>query len=186
MIHLISSIPSTIRKHILTGGLLTCLLIMVIFAWSGRPLQTQAAPDGIVSFQAAGSLEKSSAILSSWDENARLVAAFGLGFDYLFMPVYAITLTLACLATGETLQQVGRRYSNLAIWMARAALLAAGLDAIENLALTIMLLGQPANPWPLVAMICANSKFILLFLALIYAFYGPAVRLSIRLLKNTR
>jgi hypothetical protein len=186
MPHLLSIIPTPLRKRMLTTGLLLCLGIMLIFAWSGHPLQTEPAPDGIVSFQTAGTLEKAQAILLSWDNNARQVAAFGLGFDYLFMPVYAITLSLACLATADTLKQVGRRYSSLSVWLARAAFLAAGLDAIENLALVIMLLTQPANPWPLVSMVCANLKFVLLFLVLIYAFYGPAVQLSIKLLKNIR
>jgi hypothetical protein len=35
----------------------------------------------VVSLQLAGSVEKAQQIIASWDETARLMAAFGLGLD---------------------------------------------------------------------------------------------------------
>jgi hypothetical protein len=53
--------------------------------------------------------------------------------------------------------------------------LAAGLDAVENCALTLMLLNAPVEPWPQVAFWCAAAKFTLIvagpfaaLLALVY------------------
>lgn len=54
-----------------------------------EPLCTAEAPWGIVSLELAWSSAGAGRILDSWDDNARLHAAFSLGFDYLFLCAYA-------------------------------------------------------------------------------------------------
>jgi hypothetical protein len=46
--------------------------------------------------------------------------------------------------------------------------LAALLDYIENIALTIILLGSYSSWWPLLAFICATIKFILIIMGIFY------------------
>jgi hypothetical protein len=46
------------------------------------------------------------------------------------------------------------------------------LDAVENIALTTMLLGLVAAPWPAIAFWCATFKFILIAISLLFAAYG--------------
>ena len=50
-----------------------------------RPLRTPAAPQGIVSYELAGTLPRAQEILASWGERGRLFAGVGLGLDYLYL-----------------------------------------------------------------------------------------------------
>jgi len=51
-------------------------------------------------------------------------------------------------------------------------LAAALFDAVENFALWKILLGAWASPWPELAAVCAQVKFGLLLLGLVYALAG--------------
>ncbi len=163
------------RRQLFWGLLALTLALMLCLNLAGLPLVNQQAPSGIVSYELAWRLDKSQAILASWDGRAQRYAAFGLGLDYLFMPAYGGLFALACLGSGEALR---RRRWPLAGWGAKLAWgmrLAAGLDAVENLALSVMLLETPTRPWPEVAGACASLKFGLLFVGLVYSFYALAI-----------
>ena len=72
------------------------ILLMFVMGVTGSPLTTEAAPYGVVSFELAGSVENAQNIMNSWDADAELRAAFGLGLDYLFMVSYASTIAFGC------------------------------------------------------------------------------------------
>ena len=98
-----------------------------------------------------------------------LIAAFGLGFDYLFMPTYALVLSLGLLlAMGNK----KNRYAVFAGWMGWGVFVAAFFDAMENYALWRVLTGDVVSPYPEIAAICATIKFILLILGLVTALSG--------------
>ena len=159
---------------------LTVLLIFV-FAVSGAALTTKAAPYGVVSFELAGSVENAQKILTSWDADAQIRAAFGLGLDFLFMVLYAITIAFGCGMAARVLQRRNwplARWGNLLAW---AVILAALLDVIENLALTIVLFGNITSPWPEIARWCAIPKFVLIFIGIVYVLYGAVVALVERI-----
>lgn len=160
------------------GFLLVATLVVfaAISALNG-PLRTAAAPDGIVSFELAGSPATARAILASWDARAHVVAGLNLGVDYLFLVLYALTIGLGVLLVGEAL---GGWAIRLASWLAWAQVLAAGLDAVENLALIRWLLGSRAVFWPRIAAGCATMKFALVGLGLLFAFGGATVLLARR------
>jgi hypothetical protein len=170
------SLPEAWQRRLFWAGLAGSLVLMAVFNATGAPLNTPTAPFGIVSFELAGTPERAGAILASWDAGARERAAFGLGLDYLFMPLYAAAISTACLWAGRVLQ--GRRFplARLGAGLAAAVWLAAGLDALENLALARLLFAGPAPAWPQAAWACAAVKFALIFLGLVYAFLGAAVR----------
>ena len=67
--------------------ILTILLLgsAAWLAYMDRNLVSTAAPNGIISFELAGSLERSQAILQSWSEQARSAALLIQGFDYLYL-----------------------------------------------------------------------------------------------------
>ncbi|MCA9969657.1 MAG: hypothetical protein KC425_05555 [Anaerolineales bacterium] len=79
----------------------------------GRPLQTAAAPQGILSFEFAGTVPAAQAMVASWDANARAAAGLSLGLDFLYPPLYAAAIALACLAAAAQfaarLGRLGRR-----------------------------------------------------------------------------
>ncbi|GAB4503498.1 MAG: hypothetical protein Fur0043_04900 [Anaerolineales bacterium] len=170
MTHPFDFLPLTSRKPLFIALLLLTLCLFAVFQLLNTPLTTPDAPAGIVTFELAGSPEKSAAILASWDETARLFAAFGLGLDYLFMPCYALALSLGTLLATDRLGGRPKALGALAGWGALAAAL---FDAVENFALWHILLGAwTTTPWPEVASVCAQFKFGLLLLGLLYALTG--------------
>jgi len=157
------------------------IVLMIVFGISGTPLTTTAAPYGVVSFELAGSVEKTDLILSSWDADAQLRAAFGLGLDYLFMAVYASTIALGCGIAAQVMKRTGwplAGWGNILSW---TVILAAILDSIENLALTTLIFGSLASPWPEIARWCAIFKFALIFIGIVYVIYGGVVALVVRI-----
>lgn len=161
MKHPLDFLPVSLQKPFFIVFLMLTLAIFGIFGILEKPLQ----PNGIVPFELAGTIERSQAIIDSWDGNARLTAAFGLGFDYLFMPVYALTLSLGLLLAWR--DKPGR-FHTVSVWLGWGALFAALFDAVENYALLhILLVGRAEAPFPQIAAICASIKFVLFILSLI-------------------
>ena len=160
------------RKNVFLLMLISTLSIMAILYMVGKPLENRQAPYGIISFELAGTVSQVSEILSSWDANARIQAGFSLGFDYLYMVFYSITIALACVWAGKDLGKRGPILFVIGILLAWGQFLAAGIDAVENLALTKMLFGVVQVPWPEVARVCALVKFSLILLGIVYAFFG--------------
>jgi hypothetical protein len=105
-------------------------------------------------------------------------AAFLQGLDFLFLAVYSTTLSLGCLWARRVIVERGWPLAFLGVPLAWGQWLAAACDAIENVALAALLFGGPASPWPQAAWACAAVKFALIFLGLVYVFYGLAVRLA--------
>lgn len=166
MFHPLSFLPLSLRKPLFFPLLALTLVLFAVFRLLNAPLVTSAAPDGIVTFELAGSPAESAAVLASWDETARLFAAFGLGLDYLFMPCYALALSLGTLLAAGRHEGWFKALGALAGWEALAAAL---FDAVENFALWKILLGALTSPWPELAAVCAQVKFGLLLLGLLYA-----------------
>jgi hypothetical protein len=157
------------------------LLLIIIFGISGASLTTEAAPYGVVSFELAGSLENMQQILTSWNVNTQLRAAFGLGLDYLFMVVYASTIAFGCGIAAQVLQRSHWPLAGLGNILAWSVILAALLDVVENVALTMIILGTVASPWPEIARWCAIPKFILIFMGIVFVIYGGVVALVERI-----
>jgi len=153
------------------SGLLLFFLLYLV----GLPLTTPAAPYGIVSFELARNTGQAQTILDSWSQRAQLRAAFSLGLDFLFIPIYNTGLAMCCLWAAQ-FQRERRRFSNWlvligipGVLLAWAQTLAGGLDLVENLALSNMLLGSVSAPWPQVSSICAALKFCLVGIGILYA-----------------
>jgi hypothetical protein len=183
MQHPLEFIPQNLRKSLFYVFLLLTFLIFGVFRGLDEPLRTNAAPNGVVSFELAWTPERADAIIFSW-ENSRwldlpqsldheispkLYAAFGLGLDYLFMPAYALALSLGLL-----LMMRGRPvwYLQLAAWMGWGMFAAALFDAVENFALWKELTGSVLSPYPEIAALCASVKFILLIAGLLAIIAG--------------
>jgi hypothetical protein len=169
MRHPLASLSPEKRKPLFLTFLALTVLLFAVFRVLDTPLRTPAAPNGIVSFELAWSPGASVDMVNSWSEYARLLAAFGLGIDYLFMPIYALALSLGILLASA--RHPGG-FERLGAWMGWAALVAPLFDAVENYGLLHSLLSPLFSLWPLVASVCATLKFTLLILGLIYAMVG--------------
>ena len=187
MKHPLDFIPDEYRRRIFLPLLFLTLGLFGVFGILDQPLRTASAPNGIVSFELAHSVDQAAMIVTEWKRstlplssvagqaNADVVnvaytfAAFGLGLDYLFMPVYGLTLALGTLLAGARQGGKFKLLGAVAGWGALAAML---FDAVENYALFQILLGRVMQPYPQVAFLCATVKFILLIFGLVVALAG--------------
>jgi hypothetical protein len=156
------------------------LFLTIIMQLVGAPLTTAAAPAGIVSYEFAGNLAGAERIIASWNEQDRLRAAFSLGIDYLYLVVYALAIGTACLKVAAAWQAKRPGLARLGHWLGWGQMVAALLDAVENLALVQLLLGSTAPIWPSLAWICAALKFTLVLGGLAYALLGFLLYLPYR------
>ncbi len=165
MRHPLEFVPVSLRKPLFIFFLAATVLIFVIFRFID-------VPGGIVAYELAGSTKNAADILKTWDEAARLKAAFGLGFDYLFMPVYAMAIALASLLVAGRHAGWLKSLGAVAGWGAFAA---AAFDAVENVALWRILSNGASDPWPGVAAGCASVKFFLFFAGILVALLGGLI-----------
>jgi len=168
MRHPLETLPPDSRARGFAPLLIATLLITFAFRFIGP-----ASPN-IVDYELAGSVDRAAQIIGAWRETDRIRAGFSLGFDYLYMPVYSTTIALACLWGAAVIRSGWWRL--LGLTLAWGLWLAALLDATENLALIVMLLGAPSDPYPAVAAVCAALKFGLILLGLLYAAVAAAAR----------
>ncbi len=150
------------------------LVLMPVMASFDKPLRTEAAPQGIVSFELAKTESHAAAILSSWNDAARISAGLSLGVDYLFLFAYSLSIALGCVLLGGLERNRGTILVPIAAPLAWMQLLAALLDAVENYALIQLLLGAGGGSWPALAWGCAVPKFIAVGLGLLYLIIGGA------------
>jgi hypothetical protein len=155
------------------------LLLMVVMNWISAPLNTPAAPYGIVSFEFAGKLDRAQAMMASWNTQGMIRAAFIQGLDFLFPLVYSSAIGLGCVMAGAVLQGHKWPLAGLGSVLAWGLWLAAGLDYIENIGLTALLFGAESDGLAMLSMGCAVVKFLLIFLGMVYALYGLMIRLAI-------
>ena len=166
MRHPLEFVSNPFRKRLFFTFLFLTLLLFAVFRVLDEPLRTSAAPNGIVSFELAGTPAQAQAMLASWSQEGKLFAAFGLGIDYLFMPLYAVALAFG------TLLAAGRHagwLKSLGAVAGYGAFAAPLFDAVENFALFQVLLGAAQPSHPAVAAVCASIKFALLIFGLVYA-----------------
>lgn len=172
MRHPLEFVPQEARKRLFFTLLILTLSLFAIFRILDMPLQTDYAPSGIVSFELAGTPQNAAHIVLTWSAEAMLNAAFGLGIDYLFMPVYAFALAFG------TLLAAGRHagwLKSLGAVAGYGAFAAALFDAVENYALFQVLLGAFDSSYPMLAAVCATVKFGLLAFGLAVAVAGGVI-----------
>jgi hypothetical protein len=174
MTHPFLSLKPEQQARLFLVFLIASLGLAILMNTTGGPLKTEESPAGIVSFEFSWTVSGATAMLDDWNENAKIRAGFVQGLDYLFLLIYSQAFGLACLLAGQRLQRRGWPGGSWGPGLAWGMWLAALLDAIENLALVFLLFGWLADPWPLLAGICASAKFGLLGVGLAYSLTGWA------------
>lgn len=147
---------------------LSASLALAMTAWfwiTGAPLTTAAAPHGMISFELAGTMERSAAILASWDQQARRLALLHLRVDFLYMLAYGLAISLGCRWAGG---RPGSKLRRLGLGLATGIWVAVLCDVGENIALLLLLQGPVVAPWPLVAALLAAVKFALVGVSLLF------------------
>jgi hypothetical protein len=105
----------------------------------------QATGFGTADLQSANNAAAFNAILKAWTERGRAAAAgFNLGFDYLFMPLYALSFYLSGILAREAFAPKRGAMRRLIDYLGFVPLIGALLDATEN-ALEFSMLGGAAD-----------------------------------------
>ena len=164
-------LPVFIATAAMAVALLAALMVL------DQVLRTAAAPDGIVSFELAGTMRNAQRILDSWPPEARVAAGLSLGLDYLFLVVYAAAIAMGCALAADRLKPRHQELSRLGTALAWSQFVAAGCDMAENLMLILVLRGAAAPILPSAARICAIVKFTIVGAGLVYAGVGAVMML---------
>lgn len=169
-----------LRWFAITAAL--AVLLTLLFGLIDAPLHTPSAPTGIVSLELAGDNVTAGRILREWGDSGLLLAAFGLGLDYLYMVAYGLAIALGCRLVAQGSRSLWFSLAGqILAWMLALAVVA---DAVENYALMRVLLGASEPLWPALARACALAKFTLVGAGLIYVALGTIRWLLARLLKT--
>lgn len=164
MAHAFSWISPSYRWPLLILLLITTILLAWKIALQGKPLATDAAPSGILSYEFAWSAQSARNILASW-EQLRDVARTQLILDFAFLILYPLLFSLAC---GMLANSPNNARAVVGAYLSWAILLAGPLDIFENLALLRMLDAGANQFLAQVAGWCAGLKFTLVYSSIGY------------------
>jgi hypothetical protein len=178
-------LPATQRPVFVVATGLT-ILVMIALNVTGRPLNTAAAPAGIVSFELAGDLASAQRIVASWGQNGRVYAGINLGLDFLFLVCYPTAIGLGCAQVARGLARRSRWVEWVGVVLAWFQIGAGLLDAVENVALIRLLVGSVSEALPLLARCCAILKFAVVAAGLLYVLGGAVVLTAFRLSNRQR
>lgn len=119
-------------------------------------LSNDQAPQGIVSFQLAGTAEHSLQILRAWGAEGQFWATVSLCLDFLFLALYTATLLVL---TGYLLNdRPGIRERKIGGWVKTLFVTAGLADAGENIIL-LYNMSNPTDSLSLAATLMALVKF---------------------------
>ncbi len=148
--------------------------MMLVFFMLDLQLKTVVAPYGIVSFELAGAYGGGRELVMSWNARQKSVAAFVLGLDYLFIPVYCTTLAYCCIWTARTTMNKPWLVET-GIGIGLGQYLAGILDVVENTLLFLGLLNPDRRGVFTLATICAIGKFLIVLTGLGFTLYGATI-----------
>ena len=123
--------------------------------------------NGIISLQLAKDVNLSQAILDSWNTQSKVSAGLSIGLDFLYLLFYPSLIALLIHKLNEILWKNNTFYF-VGLALLFAQFFAALFDAIENIALIQLLLGNVKQFWTSVSYYFASIKFILIFIGIIY------------------
>ncbi len=132
-----------------------------------KNLQTEFSPNGIISFELAKDVNLTQSIIDTWNQNHVLgIAGLSIGFDFLYLIIYAFFLSLLIFLIGKPWKSpVVRRMTQFFIYL---IVIAAFFDVLENIGLIQILTGSIDQQWVSMAYYFAFLKFILISFCLAY------------------
>ncbi len=169
-----SSVLERIRRLALPA---VTVLFIVLSIWLLRLdllLRNDVAPNGIVSFELAGTGERARAMIDSWSPSAREAVMLIQGLDYLYLLVYPAFLSLLC---SKLAGRLGGTWEKLGISLSSGVWLCAPLDAVENQALIAQVMHGASDALAHRAYLAAVPKFFFFTLAVAFVLVAGTVAL---------
>jgi hypothetical protein len=169
-----------VQKAAFIALLVLTLFVGMCLSVLGKPLNTDPAPHGIISFELAGNLACAQRILASWGDTGKVSAGLNLGLDYLFLVAYSGCISLGCVLAARGFSRRIRSLSVVGLVLGWIQYGAALLDAAENYALIRVLLGSKREIWPVVARWCAIPKFLIVAVGIVFVVVGAIIAMAVR------
>jgi hypothetical protein len=147
----------------------------------GLPSMGQMGGVSVIDLQlartSANALEKI-ALLGSSGVDAAQMAHY---IDFAYLVTYALALSAACVVLAARAADRGKTgLAAIGPRIAWLAVIAAALDAVEDVALLLVLDGRTEQPWPAIAFGCSVVKFAMLAVVIVYLLSGIALTLRKR------
>ncbi|MFQ5966193.1 MAG: hypothetical protein ACE5MI_01130 [Acidimicrobiia bacterium] len=153
----------------------TAVTFLIQFA-TGWALRNPVAPYGIVSLELAGSADRAEEIVASWEEaNILGLATANVLLDYSFLVSYAVLLVALSVRAGMRVETPVSMTTGYTVGWGQW--LAGGLDAVENVALLVLLAGAISDLTAGIARAAAVGKFVLIGVGLLWVVTAEVVRL---------
>jgi len=161
------------KKMLYWSGFIT-IAITIIFKILDLSLVTpgEDIPDGMVAFELTNNIHVTRIMAEMWGEKGRIVAAFSLGLDYLYLIVYALFLGIIAFEIGKKLTGRSTLLAKPGYWLSWLMIVAALFDGIENFALIRILTGCQYSVWATIAYYFATMKFTIVVITIIYILLG--------------
>jgi len=173
------------NKIILLVFLIGTLVMMIVMSRTGAPLKTSATPNGILNLEFAYDTTRVNAIITAWSSTPGVdtidAAKKNTYLDFIFIFFYALFLYLASMKLNE---KFGGKFGKAGKWIGRGALLAGGLDVLENAGMLVSLSGHTSDPVVLFTVICAVLKWLLAVVAVLYVLTGVVALARTRLINS--
>ena len=168
---------ATSRRLALPVVTLTFILLSAWLTSLDMHLRNEVTPNGIVSFELAGTAAAAGAILDSWNPKAREAAMLIQGLDYLYLLVYPAFLSLLTWRLGARL---GGGWERAGSSIGTGVWLCAPFDAIENQALIAQIMHGASDALARRAYLAAVPKFLLFTVAVVFALAAATAALMRR------
>jgi len=165
-----------VEKKITIILLISVVILISVMRFFDTQIQSNDNTNGIISFELAKNISKTETILDSWNILSKTSAGMSMGFDFLFLIVYALFISLLIHKLNERLWKHSKIYI-LGIILIWCVFLAAFFDIIENIALIKLLLGDLQQKWSSIAYYFAVSKFALLLFGILFIIINSIILL---------
>ena len=159
------------KKYAGQALIVSAILTVVLFAiltFLNHYLKNPVAEQGVISFELEQEIDNSLAIISSWDGREKMITAFSLGIDYLFLVAYALFFALSCYFSANKIKERHPALYRVGLVVSAAQILAGLLDAVENYGLLRLLLGSRNEAFAKLAFYSASFKFGFIFTGILY------------------
>jgi hypothetical protein len=172
-----SSLPSQPRRGLQVLGFLVVTLGVGAFALPAFGRMDERTVD-IVELELMRTTTKAQELLTLLAGDGIDSARTAVYLDFPVLILYGATLSAACILVAARAAEKGLPlFEGLGKALARVAVIAAALDALENVVLLVVLDGHPDQPWPGLAFAFASVKFVLLGVVVLFVLVGlPATR----------
>ncbi len=128
---------------------------------------------GAVDLQKSASPGALQSVIAAWGSvRHAAMAGFGLGFDYLFMPLYGFAFYYGTLAARDAFVTKSAILRRLLTFLAAVPLVGAVFDAVENALESWMVFNGPTSPLALYAYSATMAKFVCFYIGLFFWIVG--------------